>query len=232
MLSIICGEDTSASRNKFLQIIEDYKKKGYRTEEVNPSNIVETYKSASGTMDLFGNPSVYVTSKLSGKYAGRAKTELKDIVKEISTSTSFHLIDWEEGKSAYDLSTIKKIATVFYELKPEKNIFQFLESCYPGNLNEFIITLQTVHETSDAMFMYTLLWRHIRKLILATENALDSKTAPWQRGKLKEQAAKWDKKKLVNFYEGLIRIDMSLKTSASTFDIKDTLEILACHYLK
>lgn len=232
MLTIVCGEDIQKARASFLALIESYKKKGFAIQSVSLTELPDVYKNATGVVDLFGQESVYIVDRLSSKYAGRAKTDFKDVVQAVSKHTTFHLLDWEEGKSAYDLTSLKKLASTFIEEKPDKNIFQLLDSCYPGNLKQFVALLEEVDRTQDSMFMYTLIWRHIRKLILARENALDASTPPWQRGKLAQQANHWEGKKLSSFYEGLIRIDLGMKSSTSTFDIKDSLEILACHYLK
>lgn len=232
MLTIIAGEDTIQSRQKLQDLREQYKKKGYSIEGVSVSDIPDLLKNADGVTNLFGQESMYITDNASSKYKGRGKTPYKEALKEIAKSDSIHLIDWEDGKSAYDLSTIKKIATTFYEAKPAKNIFELLDACYPGNLNDFLKSLTIVNASQDIGFIYALLCRHVRKLYLTSEGIIDSKTPPWQRGKLSFQAKKWDPKKLMKFYEGLTRIDTSMKTSTTPYDLRDSIELLVCYYLK
>ncbi len=232
MLTIVCGEDIASARNSLLSLKEQYKKKGYAIQHVALQDLPSVYKSSQGVVDLFGQESVYFVDEISSKYKGRGKNEFKDTIIEISKNPTLHMISWEEGKSAYDLATIKKIASHFVELKPSKTVFQLLDSCYPGNVKEFISNLRTVTTSQDSMFIYTLLWRHIRKLILANERIFDKTVQPWQRANISQQANMWDQKKLVGFYEGLIKIDQGMKTSTSTFDLNDSLEILACYYLR
>ena len=232
MLTIICGEDIVASRRLLQQLKQNYKQRGYVIEQITTSQIIEIQKSNEGVVDLFGQEAVYFVENLSSQYKGRGKSEFKTAVDEFSKHKTMHLVDWENGKSAYGLATLKKLTHDFHEQKPLKNIFQLLDDCVPGNLKQFHATFHTVLETQDAMFVYTLLWRHIRKLVLANEGVLDPKTPPWQRGKIQGQARQWKSEKLINFYEGLARIDSGMKTASSTFSITESIDLLACYYLK
>lgn len=232
MLTIIAGEDTATSRQKLQELKEQYRQKGYSIDVVSTADIPDLLKNADGVTNLFGQESIYIAENVSSKYKGRAKTPYKEAVQLIAKSNSIHLIDWEEGKSAYDLTTIKKIATTFYEAKPPKNIFELLDACFPGNLDSFLKTLAIVNTSQDIGFIYALLCRHVRKLYLASEGIIDSKTPPWQRGKLSFQAKKWDPKKLQKYYEGLARIDISMKTNTTPYDLRESIELLVCYYLK
>ena len=232
MLTVICGEDQQTARKYLLSIKDSYKKKGYSLMEVLAADLPEVYKNSSGVVDLFGQKSVYFVDGLSKQYKGRTKTPFKQTVEALSKDKNIHLIDWEAGKSGYVLSTLKKISYSFQEYKPGKNVFQLLDFCYPGNLKNFLLTLAIVLNTQEEMFVYTLLTRQIKKLLMASDGHFDSKTAPWQRGKLQSQARMWKLKQLVNFYDGLIRIDVATKSGSSRFTIRDSIEILACYYLK
>lgn len=232
MLTIVCGEDIGTARNHFLKLKDDYKKKGFSLQDIDTSTLPDLYKNSQGVVDLFGRESIFVTNNLSAQYKGRTKTEMKDIIQKISSDTKFHILDWEGGKSAYDLTTIKKITSGFYEFKLSKSIFELLDATYPGNLKSFLRTLETISASQDIIFIYTLLWRHVRKLILAQKNIFDNKTQPWQRGRIQAQSNNWKENALLNFYNGLIRIDHGMKTGSSTFDVKESIEILGCYYLK
>jgi hypothetical protein len=232
MLTIICGEDIPAARQQLVSLKEKYKEKGYAIRQIPLNELPQIYKSSQGVVDLFGQESVYFVDNISSKYKGRGKNEFKDTIADISKNPTTHIVSWEEGKSAYDLSTIKKLATTFDEYKPSRTIFQLLDDCYPGNLKTFLSSLEIVSTSQDILFVYTLLWRHIRKLLLANEHIFDKSIQSWQKPKLIQQANMWDNKKLIYFYEGLIRIDQGMKTSSSTFDMKESIEILACYYLR
>lgn len=231
MLTVICGEDSATARQALLKLKESYQKKGFTIQQVGINELTQIYNNNASVVDLFGQESVYFVDKVSSKYKGREKTPFKETIQEISKHKTIHVVDWEDGKSAYDISGLKRIASDFQEFKAAKSIFQLVESCYPGNLKEFLHSVHTVNKTQDDVFIFIMLSRQIRSLILAKENALDAKTNPWQKRNLMTQAKLWSIDKLVGFYEGLSRIDIALKTSSTPFELKKSLDILACYYL-
>ena len=122
------------------------------------------------------------------------------------------------------------MVTEFKECKPEKSIFQLLDACYPGNLKEFMNAMNVVNASQDASFIYAMLCKHVRNIILAKENALGN-MSPWQKQGLYKLGKMWEMNKLIGFYEGLARIDIALKTGGSPYDVRKSLDILVCYYL-
>lgn len=230
MLTVICGEDTTASRNAIHELKKQYITKGYETKNIIGSEIEDIYKNSAGVISLFGQPTIYFVDNLSTIIGRKRKGEFLDMLNALIANKEIQLIDWEHGKSAYSLTSLKKMATDFKEYKPEKSIFQLLEACYPGNLQAFVHAIQVVNSTQDATFIYAMLCKHIRSLILAKEHALGN-MSPWQKKSLQTQANYWDTEKLIAFYEGLAKIDIAMKTSGTPFDMKKSLEILSCYYL-
>ena len=121
---------------------------------------------------------------------------------------------------------------VVKEFKPSQNIFKLLDSCYPGNLKTFLNTLQTLSESTEDIFIFIMLARHMRNILSVKLGEKIPKLASWQLGKLSNQARYWDEKNLINFYQGLHRIDVNSKTNGTPFSVKKSLDILACYYLK
>lgn len=232
MLTVIAGENVVSSRQKLLDLKSKYLEKGYEVSEISVDNVESLLNDYDGVMNLFGQEPVYIVENLAKKYKGRAKTTFKEAVQNIAKKQTLHLISWEEGKSAYEISGLKRIASTFDEHKLDQNIFGLLENCYPKNLNIFLKDLEKVEKTQDAGFIYAMLCKHVRKLLLAKEDFFDKKTAPWQKSRIKSQSEKWEKKLLTNFYEGLCKIDRSIKTNSTTYDLKQSMEYLICYYLK
>ena len=154
---------------------------------------------------------------------------LADNFSLFSSQKVFCVENLEKGKQARQLK-LKDLAKV-YESKPTVSIFSLLESCYPGNKLGFIESLRTVYSSQDEMFILVMLFRHIRQLVLTANEVVSAKLPPWQKFKVIGQAKKWDKQKLTDFYSGLIKIEISSKTSTNPYGIAKSLEILACHYL-
>lgn len=233
MITQYCGEDSVACRAAFVEAIEVYKLDNFEIIFLQPSGILEIQKGMADNLSLFSTQKVFCIENLE-KYSFKKSTKTKkDTVYEalvsISENKSILVLDFEEGKQAR-LLKLKEIAKSI-EFKPAKSIFQLLDECYPSNKEKFVNTLRIVCETQDEMFLFVMLFRHVRLLVLASQNILPIKTPPWQKFKILGQAKKWDKQKIQDYYSGLIKIEVSTKTSSNPYGIAKSLEILACHYM-
>jgi hypothetical protein len=85
--------------------------------------------------------------------------------------------------------------------------------------------LQKTIEYVDEGYIFAMINRQIRLLILAKDKCLES-MLPWQSGKLYKQAENFEMKKLVRTYGKLLEIDYLEKTSQTPFSIYSQLQIL------
>jgi hypothetical protein len=228
MLTIICGEDVVAAREYFSKLRHDLEAGNLSIQDVDPVTIKDEISKNDTVLNLFSDKVIYFTSGLNG-YISRGGRTTPEYIEQISQSKELEVYDWEPGKSSRDLR-LAKYGTV-KEFKPQKNIFHLLDACYPGNRQGFLTLLQTVAQSSDDMLIFTLLSRHMRALLLSKYGEFGPRVQPWQRGKIQSQAKYWQDEKLAGFYEGMTRIDVSLKTSGTPYTLKESLDILACYYL-
>lgn len=233
VITIFCGEDTVAARTAFTQAIEKYRTQQKEIMFLQPSSILDINKGLADNLSLFSDQTVFCVENLE-KFGFKKSTKAKkDAVYEaivaLSANKSVILLDFEDGKQARQLK-LKDLAKV-YESKPATSIFQLLDDCFPSNKLTFIKSLRTVCESQDEMFVFVMLFRHIRQLVLALATGPVAKLPPWQKYKILGQAKKWDRQLLTDFYSGLIKIEISSKTSSNPYGIRKSLEILACHYL-
>lgn len=233
MITIFCGEDTVAARAGYIQSIEKYKKDNVEIISITASSILDIQKGLADSLSLFSSQKVFCVENLE-KYSFKKSTKAKkdavyEAIVSLSTDKSVQLLDFEEGKQGRQLK-LKDLAKV-YESKPSTSIFKLLDDCFPGNKQTFIKSLRTVCESQEEMFIFVMLFRHVRQLVLALTTEAVAKLPPWQKYKILGQAKKWNKEDLINFYSGLIKIEISSKTSSNPYGIVKSLEILACHYL-
>jgi hypothetical protein len=228
MLTIICGEDTTASRNYLVQLQADYKKKGYFVQQILPSQIEDIMKEGGGELTLFNEQKIYFVSNLTTFIGLKKNKEFLSEFQKFTENKSVEVIDWEE-KTARD---IKIQGATVKEFKASESIFQLLDTCYPTNIKTFLNSLEKVSETQEEGFIYTMLHRHIRTLILTQSDALPSSVPFWMKKKLQSQTVKWKPDNLVSFYEALTKIDSTLKTGTNLYGIKKNLQILSCYFLK
>lgn len=232
MLYIYCGEDTTTSRALYIKEVEKYRLKGAEVVSIHASAIVEVERGIANNLSLFGTQIVFCLENLE-KFGFKKSTKTKtdqtyDAIASLTENKNVIILDFEDGKQGRQLK-LKDLALV-KESKPSTTIFKLLDECIPGNKDLFIHSLRTVCQTQDEMFVFIMIYRHIRQLIL-TGNGDTAKLPPWQKYKIIGQAKKWDTKKLMDFYSGLIKIEINSKTSSNPFGVRKSIEILAVHYL-
>lgn len=227
MLTIICGEDTSTSRLYYNSLIQQYSQKDYRIIEIVADQLDLIPAWLSDSYSLFETHQVFSTELLNKKLK-RQDTMLIKIIEDIANDKNNTLIVWEpcsKRELKYGkLSTVK-------EFKPKDTIFKLLDSLYPGNKKNFISALSSISQTTDPFFIFSMVSKHTRTLLLAKSDIFSSRLQSWQISKIKYSARVWNLEKLTRFYEGLCRVDRNVKTSSSPFDIAQSLDILACYFL-
>lgn len=233
MIYIFCGEDSIKARAAYTKQIEKYKRDSAEIVTLSGKSIVEVERGIANNLNLFASQTILCTENLEKagfRKSTKAKTdEIFEAIVSLAKSKHVVVLDFEDGKQARQLK-LKDIATVF-ESKPTTSIFKLLEICYPGNKDSFIQSLRTVCETQDEQFVFIMLTRHIRLLVLLATGGSSAKLPPWQKYKLIDQAKRWQEKNLLAFYSGLIKIEIMIKTSSNPYGVAKSLEILACHYL-
>ena len=227
MLTIICGEDTIASRNYFVSLKKDFLAKGFEIRGIKFEEIKEISRWLADSPTLFSQKKVFFSENLNKKIKKDSKNILAELQK-IDKMDNVELIDWE-SVSLRELKFTRLGKTK--EFKPDQSIFKLLDSLYPGNKSNFITLLERLTQDLDENFVFIMLTRYVRNLILVKDGANPAKMQSWQIYKLKSQAKHWKIENLVNFYEALFKIEIGLKTSSNPFSVKESLDILACHFL-
>lgn len=227
MLTIICGEDTTASREHFTSLQTEFKSKGYFIERIEPNQIEEIAKSLGNELMLFSEKRLYTVQGLTSYTARKKGKEFETVMKTLIDNKAVEVIDWEE-KSGRE---IKLKASSIKEFKPSQTIFQLQEACYPGNLKSFIKLLNLVAGTQEEGFIFTMLARHTRTLLLSKTGQLPDSVPFWMKKKFQDQAGKWTLEGLQGFYEGIAKLDVSIKSTGNIYGIKGSLELLGCYFL-
>lgn len=230
MLTIICGEDSVTARNYFTDQQKILKEKDFEIVNVDYHQVLELDETGASESSLFTTKRVYFTQSLNKKVFKKMSDRNEKKIKAIIASKEIQVFDWEEETTSRDLKSIKGI--IVKEFKPSQNIFKLLDSCYPGNLKTFLNSLQILSESTEDIFIFIMLARHMRNILSVKMGEKIPKLASWQLGKLANQAKYWEEKNLINFYQGLHRIDVNSKTNGTPFTVKKSLDILACYYLK
>lgn len=228
MLTIICGEDSTASRDYYFDLKKKYSE-NYEIIEVDVNSLENINSWMGQSMSLFASKKVFFTQNINKKLSRKLNLKINNVVGKLIKNKKIEVIDWEEEISSRMLKFPKGF--LVKEFKPPENIFKLQDSLYPGNLKTFIFLMNQLVATVDENFIFIMLARHIRNLLLVKTDESNSKLQPWQLYKLKGQASKWDFKKLVNFYDAFHRLDITQKTSSSPYNLAKSLDILVSYFL-
>lgn len=229
MLTIICGEDSVESRRYYTDLQRTLKEKDFEIVNVDYHQVLELDESGDSESSLFASKRAYFTQSLNKKVFKKMSEKNEKKIKAIINSKEIQVYDWEEDTSARDIKVTPGVTVK--EFKPSQTIFKLLDSCYPGNLKTFLTTLNTLSESTEDIFIFIMLARHMRNILSVKVGEKIPKLASWQLGKLSNQAKYWDEKNLINFYQGLHRIDVNSKTNGTPFSVKKAMEVLGCYYL-
>jgi len=229
MLTIICGEDSIASRDYYFSLKKNYQDKDFQVIEI-PSSELENIPSWMGeSRSLFNQNKVFFTVNVNKKLSRKLNLKINKVVDQLIKDKAVEVVAWEEEISSRMLKFPKGVNVK--EFKPSQNIFKLQDALYPGNLKSFLSILNQLTETVDENFIFIMLIRHIKNLLLVKTGQSNSKLQSWQIAKLKSQVSKWPLDKLINFYDSFHKIDISQKTSTNPYSVKKSVDILACYYL-
>lgn len=229
MLTIICGEDSISSRSYYLELKEKYQAIGNQVYDIKATEISEINKGLSESVSLFSQKLIFFTQGLNKKISKRSNPTLYSLTEEIAKNKDVELIDWEEYTSGRELKLTKGVTVK--EFKVSESIFKLLDACYPKNLKQFISLLYSLPTKVDDIFIFIMLSRHIRNLLMVKLDKPSKSLQSWQIAKLRSQAYHWNEDKLTSFYDGLYKIDVSFKTGNNPFPLRKSIDLLACYFI-
>lgn len=220
MKIILHGEDIVNSRNALYSL-----RKKYPGEIINLSG-----KTASLTevKQILESSSLFTSKRLliiENLYSRPSKKETLQLIDYLSnTKTNTDIILWENKEiSPVNLKKISsKWEIKLYSLP--KLLFTFLENITPFNHQNMLKLFQEVRKTNSDEFIYLMIVRQIRLLLLAKEKSL-SGIKPWLISKLTKQANKFTLTKLLEIYKKLLVIDIETKTGNPPFELNQRLDL-------
>lgn len=232
MITVYCGEDTAASRKAFIQALQAQQKVGdVQVKAINVKDLPNLLMQ-DGETGLFADQTVYTLEHLN-KQLGRksAKDTYWQALETLSHDKSLTILIWEKDLPKRQLRYATTPGLLVKESKPDASIFALIEMCTPAQKTAFLSGLDQFCTKTNEMFVYVMLLRHIRSLVMLSVDPASIKLPPWQVGKLKSLASAWPPAKLLAYYDKLMAIEMSLKTGRNAYSIKQSIDILSCYYL-
>lgn len=227
---IIHGENTTNSRQKLVEIIEEKKGKNQEIFRLEAKQLTEAnLEEALGANDLFGTSKTILIEELHSLPVSKKKKNLIDL---ISKPQIHDIVLWEKrsltktmlGKLSNDAN---KSNFIDFEFKISKTLFTWLDSLgKKGNTQQKLQLLHSAIETDGEFFCFLMLIRQIRMLIEVKSGGV-AKGAPFMTAKINQQASNFQLDQLLDIYKELLEIDIKQKTSASLIDTVTMLDLLS-----
>lgn len=233
MIVCFCGEDTATSRKAYQDYLQSFKKKDpqVRFELITAKDLPHIVDNPPDT-SLFSTGVIYTIEQLN-KQLGRksAKDTYWVALDQIANNPDLQVAIWERDLPKRSVRYSSVSAIKVKESKPDASIFSLVALCSPSKKTAFLNELNRFCDKTNEMFVYIMLVRHIRNLVVMSTQPELVKLPPWQLNQIKADARAWKDHNLLGFYDKLIAIETSLKTGKNAYTIKQSLDILACYYL-
>jgi len=218
-ITVYCGDDIVSSRQAFNEQADSF---GQEAEvvRIDGKNLNEESFELLSAPSLFNQPRVLAIENL---LAGQKSQEKEKIVQKIASLTQVSIIIWEAKE--FSKTEQQKFSSnfVFKNFKLPSSLFSFLDFLAPDKTAENLKRLHQLTTEVEPAFIFLMIVRQIRLLILASGNEV-SQMPPWQSQKLNKQALLFGKR-LPEIYKSLLEIDYRQKTSQTPFSLIDELEL-------
>lgn len=220
---IFSGEDIVSSRKGFLDQIDSLKTSGNEIIRISGKDFNKNLAVLNLESDslFLGEKRVLAVESF---FSGPKSVEKENVLKYLSTVKIRQVVFWE-GKEFSKIEILKYPEN--FDIKTYKipqKLFLFLDSLLPKNTGKNLSMFNEVCESTDAGFIFQMLIRQSRLLIMVKEDLV--KLAPWQVGKLKKQSGFFEEKCLHFMHTRLLGIDYEQKTSSSPINLKSSIEVL------
>lgn len=217
-ISLIHGEDTKKAYDKYRQLVDGSKTKGF---EIIPVADIRNVVSQS----LFEERIVFTLEK-----ANKIKlADWKWLAKNGDKYNSNLLIYFEGSAPATVIKSLPKDAkSEKFDLP--KIIFQFLDSLYPGNFKNSLRLLNELSESEPTELVMHLTARHFRDLYWTNVSSETFQAPSWRIKKIAQQSGKFGLQKLASAVSDLALIDVDSKTGG--LNLKSSLDLFILKHLE
>ncbi len=227
---VFCGDDIVSSRKAFIDYLQGLQEEDFEVIRFSGKDLTEeVLQSNSSPTSLFGQKKALAIENLFSGTKSKDKEKIINTIVSLSDSprgeAGCSIAVWE-GKD-FSKADQQKFPDnfVFKKFKLPSSLFIFLENLSPGKTKINIDSFHKLSDEVDPAFIFIMLIRQFRYLILASENEL-SGMPPWQSGKIARQVKLFKKDQLVKIYEKFLEIDYKQKTSQTPLGLVYELDLL------
>jgi DNA polymerase III delta subunit len=223
MITIIYGEHTVKSRDKLVEVINNYKQQNFQITRLAAKNLeLGELESTLISQDLFGTNQVVIIEGLHSLLRSTKKNQLIAMVAQ----SAIDVVLWEQRELTKTMLKEFPSATTHY-FKLSSDTFNWLDSL-SGNKKSGEHSVRLFHQAlkqEDGFFLLIMMARQIRLLIQAIDGGV-IKGPPFVISKLKKQASAFSIAQLLTIHTKLLEIDFNQKTSSKSLTLEQELDLL------
>lgn len=225
MLIVLHGEDIAASRNYYHALKQ--KSTTPITFEGEKITLTDLTQALSGGGLFVEKQEIFIENLLAKK---KDSKELAAIFTLFSLEAASHeIVLWEHKELTKKQQDTAKGAQIKVFKLPQ-SLFSFLDSFKPNNTQTMLKLFHETLENAEGEMVFFMLIRQTR-ILLGLHDANSSidevkRIAPWQRGKLANQAKLFDKTALISLHKKLAELDLGQKTGTNTLPLITAIDFL------
>ena len=226
MIHLFHGDDIYASRSELGEI-----KKSRQNHEIvqldgkraTMTDLIQATESTS----LFNDSRLVIVENIFCRQFNRKSKELGAFIAWIKAlPETVEIIFWEEKELSKGVinEMPKKSDIALY--RPDRKLFQLVDTIKPNNTAKLLQLLNNCLNTDPIELIFALILRQMRLLIMAKDLHKNlPAVSPWQASKIQIQSALYSKDYLLQLYRQLLRIDTSIKSGTSPFDLTQCVKL-------
>ena len=211
-ITVIEGENEVASRKRFIFIKAEIRKRKW--DIVKPVRVKDSYVyEQMANSSLFSEQTLYVIDGTS--------VFLEKDYQWISQNSglNFNLLIWHSGILSQKIKKMLPKETRYETFQLEKKVFMFLDSLIPGNGERSLKILQEILKTENVEFIFALMAKHFRDLLIAKENVNLLGYPGWRARKVLDQAKKFEGECLARIVKSMADADTASKTGRAELEL-------------
>lgn len=224
MITVIHGNDTSTSRNFYIELRQ--KTTNYELIDGKSPDFDSFFRAFEGNSLFTNEKNIFVENFFSNTKSN--SIEFKKIIDYINKNKNINLLFWEGKVLTKTQANSIKNANV-KEFSYPQILFVFLDSLKPKNLSSIKLFCQ-LNETMETELIFYMIVRQFRLMLSVFEEGKEEideikRLAPWQLSKLRSQGGLFDKNKLLDLYKKLYIIDYQTKYGLTPLSLNTNIDI-------
>jgi hypothetical protein len=221
---ILHGQDASVSRN----LLTDEKRKNEASEiitlDANKIQLTDLVMANEAVSILSDNKMLVIE----GIFTGRMTAEKEKFIEYLNNEKLAFptvLYEWKAIDKKVLIKYFPNARIVASNYPPV--LFKFLDSIGSATALSFVKLFHEVLKEKDAEFIYIMLIRQFRLLIIASDSGISglSMMQPWQAGKFVTQSGCFKTERWISLYRLLLSIDVRIKTGITPYSYTQLLDI-------